>query len=123
MKNLENEIKALEEKLLHSDIRKNPEILNQLLAKEFEEVGSIGKISNRDAVVNWLVNKESNARWMLSEFRVKPLSPDIVIAIYHVKQIKSLEGSSKGSMRSSIWKRNNNQWQMVFHQGTKILFD
>jgi hypothetical protein len=62
MNNIKEHIKNLEEKLLHSDVRKNPEILNELLSEDFEEIGSIGKISSREEVIDWLVTKEKDIK-------------------------------------------------------------
>lgn len=47
MKNIEAQIKELEGKLLQSDVRANPQILDELLAEDFEEIGSLGTISSR----------------------------------------------------------------------------
>ena len=117
---IENKIKELEEKLLHSDVRENPEILKQLLSDEFEEIGSNGKISSREDVIDWLLNKEKNISWSLSDFRIKKITSDIVISIYRARKIISNDNVSNGSMRSSIWKFSDSQWKMIFHQGTKI---
>ena len=121
MKNLKDHIKHLEEKLLLSDVRKNPEILHELLSEDFEEIGSMGKTSSREAVINWLVTKEKDIQWSLSEFRVRELGPDLVLAIYLARKTGKHSGGSKGSMRSSIWKLCDGHWKMIFHQGTKIV--
>lgn len=120
---LENTIKQCEESLLHSDHIKNPEILKTLLADEFEEIGSAGFICCRQDVVDWLVNKGKDARWELKDFRVKILSDGLVLAIYHARKVGQAAAQSKGSLRSSIWKKTSasNGWQMIFHQATKIL--
>ena len=121
MKSIKEHIKELEEELLHSDVTKNPEILNDLLGEDFEEIGSIGKISSREEVINWLVTKEKNIKWSLNEFRVRELAPDMVLAIYSANKNEHQGSASKGSMRSSIWKLYGDKWKMIFHQGTKIL--
>ena len=121
MKNIEEHIKQLEQKLLHSDTRANPKILDELLADDFEEIGSIGQISSRKDVINWLVNKEKDIRWSLNEFRIKQLSPDLMLAIYRATKNENTGNASKGSIRSSIWKRTDKGWQMIFHQGTKLI--
>ena len=117
MNSIKEHIKSLEEKLLHSDVGKNPEMLDELLSEDFEEIGSIGKTSSREEVINWLVTKEKNIKWTLSEFRLRELAPNLVLAIY----IAQKNSSTKGSIRSSIWKLCDGKWKMIFHQGTKIL--
>lgn len=117
---LELEIRLLEEKLLHSDVRSNPILLNVLLSDDFEEIGSTGILNTRDDVVDWLLNKESDIHWSLTNFSLRQLSDDLVLAKYHAK------ASNKNNIthRSSLWKRvepkASVKWQMVFHQGTPI---
>ena len=117
-----DKIKRLELKLLHSDIKVLPSLLEVLLAKEFEEIGSNGAVSRRQEVVDWLLNKSPEDRWAITDFRVKELSTDLVLAIYHAEKIAGQKNIvSKGSVRSSIWRRNTQGWQMVFHQASKII--
>lgn len=121
MKNIATDIKVLEEKLLHADVRKNPHMLDELVAEDFEEIGSNGKITPREQVIDWLLNKEQGVRWSLTEFRVRQLAPDMVLAIYRARKTDLADGVYKGSIRSSLWKHNGERWQIVFHQGTKVL--
>jgi len=118
MNNIKNHIKELEERLLHTEVRKNSTILNELLNNEFEEIGSDGKISTREEVIEWLVNKEKNTKWSLNDFRIKELSPELILATYIA--IKKNKSNSSRSIRSSIWKKYSGTWKMIFHQGTKI---
>lgn len=117
-----DQIKRLELQLLHSDSTVLSSLLEVLLAKEFEEIGSHGNVSPRQEVVDWLLNKSPEDRWLLTDFRVKELSAGMVLAIYHAEQIAGHRSiASKGSVRSSIWRHNTQGWQMVFHQATKII--
>ncbi|MDH5552943.1 MAG: DUF4440 domain-containing protein [Nitrosomonas sp.] len=116
MRNLTQQILALEEKLLHTDMQKNPLLLHELLAESFEEIGSTGIATSRQAVVDWLINKNINDRWLLTNFRVIELTDDVVLAIYHAQKVLDSKTNVSVSTRSSIWKRHGNQWKMVFHQ-------
>lgn len=120
MKTIKNQIRELEEKLLHEDVRSNPEILIELLADDFEEIGVSGKIISRQEVIDWLVNKERDIQWSLDNFRVKELSPNVVFSLYEAKKKDINENTTRGSMRSSIWKLHGKQWKMIFHQGTQV---
>ena len=119
MNQLERQIKALEETLLHADMQADPLLLDELLAEEFEEIGSAGVISSRQEVVKWLVNKNKDDRWLLSDFRVSVLSSDVVLAVYQAQKISECVHASQASMRSSIWKRHGSSWKLVFHQASK----
>ncbi len=117
-----DQIRRLEFKLLHSDMKVRPSLLDVLLAEEFEEIGGHGAVSSRQEVVGWLLNKNPQDRWSLTDFRVRELSIDLVLAIYRAEKIVEKKNIvSKGSIRSSIWKHNTQGWQMVFHQASKII--
>lgn len=117
-----DQIKQLELKLLHSDMQMSPSLLDTLLAKEFEEIGDNGTVNARHDVADWLLNKNPRERWLLSDFRIKKLSADLVLAIYRAKKLADQKDIvSQGSVRSSIWKYNTQGWQMVFHQASKIV--
>ena len=123
MKNIKHHIKELEEKLLHANVRKNPEMLDELLGEDFEEIGSIGKTSTRDEVIDWLLTKEKDITWTLNEFRIRELAPGLVLAIYRANKKDIKNEINKGSIRSSIWKLSDGKWKMIFHQGTKIVVE
>lgn len=117
-----DQIKRLELKLLHSDLKMSPWLLDTLLAEEFEEIGADGTVNTRQDVADWLLKKNPQERWLLSNFRTKKLSAELVLAIYHAKKIADQKDIvSNGSVRSSIWKYNTQGWQMVFHQASKIV--
>lgn len=119
MKDIEKHIKKLEETLLQRNVRRNPDLLDELLDKDFEEIGSSGKITNRLQVMEWLLTKEKDVTWSLDGFRVRQLAPDLVLALYKATKIKNRVEVS-GSLRSSIWQRTGDRWKMVFNQGTRV---
>jgi hypothetical protein len=119
MNNIKNHIEELEKRLLHTDLRGNLTTLTELLSDDFEEIGSDGKISTREEVVEWLVNKEKNIKWSLNNFAIRKLSPELILATYIA--IKENQSDSSGSIRSSIWRNFSGNWKMIFHQGTKII--
>ncbi len=42
------------------------------------------------------------------------LASDVLLATYQTFR----HNDSKYALRSSIWKKNQGEWQMIFHQGT-----
>ena len=117
---LEQEIRILESHLLHADLTTDPELPEALLCEEFEEIGSSGWITGREQVIAWLKTKNRDERWEFTEFSVRILSPDLVLATYRATKAGQVDSVSKGSRRSSIWKRADNKWCMLFHQATRI---
>lgn len=104
-------IRKLELSLLDPIVRQSPEQLNKLIADDFLELGSSGKVYNKQ---HCLEPDENIRQFAVKDFDVKELSDGIVLATY-----KSIEDGSI-SLRSSIWRRYGDGWQIVFHQGTKI---
>jgi hypothetical protein len=100
-----------EEKLLQPDIRTSPKELTELLADEFFEFGSSGNVwYKRDSAETGLSVREM----VLSDFEIYPLSEDVVLTTYRVKDKTRMQNT----LRSSIWKFKDGRWQMFFHQGT-----
>jgi len=120
MIDIKNHIKLLEEKLLHSDFDQYPEIIDELLSKTFEEIGVIGKISSREDVIFWLLKKDKDMKWTLNNFKVRKLTPNLILATYLATRQGIGSESSKGSIRSSIWKLCSGHWKIIFHQATQI---
>jgi hypothetical protein len=102
----------LEMSLLDSSVRSSNTKLNQLIADDFIEFGSLGKIYNKKNVLEFLP-LEPLRKFIVEDFVVTELSSEVILATYKaiIDQVTSL--------RSSIWKMNGGKWQMVFHQGTK----
>ncbi|MCA1029651.1 nuclear transport factor 2 family protein [Bacillus timonensis] len=114
LQEIEKNLYTLEQKLQLPNIRKNQAELDCLLADDFVEFGSSGRIWNKKEIIEGLLNETSYVITM-EDFNVKWLGADVALVTYQVV------GTSKvsASLRSSIWKKNENFWQMIFHQGTK----
>ena len=108
---LKHHLLKLEEELLKPEIRSHPDRLNQLLADDFFEFGSSGKVWHKEGDYN---NGLSNREMILSEFEIRFLSEAAVLATYRIHDKTRLQKT----LRSSIWRNNNGTWKMIFHQGT-----
>lgn len=97
--------------ILQPEVRKSVEELEILLDDDFIEFGSSGRIFNKQQVIDGLVN-EPIIQMTLMDFEVKLLAPDVALTTYRVLKHKDM----KYSLRSSIWKRKEDKWQMVFYQ-------
>ncbi|CAM4049361.1 DUF4440 domain-containing protein [Mesobacillus zeae] len=111
--NLKDHIKQLEENLLNPEIRSSRTQLKKLLADDFFEFGSSGKVLYKDEDI--ADDGIGIVKMKLSHFEIHLLSDDIVLATYRIFN----EISNQHSLRSSIWKLNEGVWKLVFHQGTK----
>jgi hypothetical protein len=120
METLSQHIKGLEELLLQRHARADSDMLSNLLHDKFEEVGASGSICTKDEAIEWLVREDDDIRWSLTNFRVRQLSDNIVLATYCAHKSDLRTGSTKRSMRSSLWQKTNTNWAMRFHQGTNL---
>ena len=110
-------LRRLEERLLNPAIRKSGADVSNLLADEFIEFGSSGRVFGKQEIVDAL-RSEPPVQRSLTDFGARSLAPNVVLVTYRVSR-RDLDGQTvTGSLRSSIWKRIDGRWQMVFHQGT-----
>ena len=118
MSPLLQELQALEVELHHPGVRCSRERLEQLLHPEFHEVGRSGRAYNREIIVNFLASQESQPVIRSEEFSVALLAPGVALLTYrsaHVEQDASLVNHT---LRSSIWLKASQGWQLRYHQGT-----
>jgi hypothetical protein len=111
LSSLKEHLCQLEQLLLQPEIRTSPEELSKLLADEFFEFGSSGRVWYKKDMVSTGIGV---IKATLHNFEVHPLAPDVVLATY----CSVNETRKQHTLRSSIWKRIDGRWQMVFHQGT-----
>jgi hypothetical protein len=113
---LEQHLRKLEEQLLQSEVRKSADI-EVLLANEFVEFGSSGRIFDKQQTIASL-RAESAVHRALVDFKALQLAPRVVLATYRAIRHGVPGEQSTYSLRSSVWKLIDGRWQMVFHQGT-----
>ena len=122
MKN-ETEIRKLlyelECRLQQPDIRSSAAELKKLLAEDFVEFGSSGRVYDRDAIIESL-GEESGLSVTMTDFRAIFLLADIVLVTYRAEVFEDDMDAPCHSLRSSLWKKHSDGWRMVFHQGTPI---
>ncbi|MFO1396515.1 MAG: DUF4440 domain-containing protein [Burkholderiales bacterium] len=109
----------LEERLLLSETRRSPERLGALLAEGFVEFGADGGSHTKADVIASLQTEPERAR-ALSDFRVTILADNVVLATYRATRLDHLTGEVVESLRSSVWTRVDEEWQLLFHQGTRV---
>ncbi|MBS1799689.1 MAG: DUF4440 domain-containing protein [Acidobacteria bacterium] len=102
---------SLEERLLHPDRETDRNDLTSLLAADFKEFCTSGRIFNLNQLHNALLASAPRAATM-SHFYVTPLGDTSALTTYHITTATST------SHHSSIWVLRDNKWQMLFHQGT-----
>lgn len=114
---IQGQIHELEARLLSREIRSDQASLMALLADDFVEFGASGNVWKKAQVLSDLQSEVFVAR-TISDFKVAELADGVVLATYLCRSA-SAEGQAR-SLRSSIWRRHLDSWQMVFHQGTRV---
>lgn len=115
-----DDIRALEEALHRPEIRRSRETVEALLADGFVEFGSSGTIYHRADTIDLLAEEEDDAddgSLLANDYALTPISADAVLLTYRTRR-KGDGGVERHVLRSSIWRRNGESWQMLFHQGT-----
>ena len=108
---LQDHLYTLEERLFHPDRETHRADLIPLLADDFQEFCSSGRIMNRQQAIDALLNGSPRAA-TISYFYVTLLAPSVALATYHATT------ALHTSHRSSLWVNRGNGWQLLFHQGT-----
>ncbi|WP_413381898.1 DUF4440 domain-containing protein [Alkalihalobacillus sp. 1P02AB] len=106
---LEEHILQLEKRVMGYQVHE----MAELLADDFVEHGSSGRIFDKKDQLNTLDYKNT-ITYTVTDFNIKILSLDVLLATYKTLR----HPDNKTSIRSSIWRRKEGKWQMVFHQGT-----
>ena len=110
-----DELKRLEQLLLTDAVRKNREAVSALLAEDFREFGSSGRIFTKNAILD-LLETEGPGQVSMEDFALQEITSSVALVTY--KSISLAGPSVRKALRSSLWKREEGSWRMVFHQGT-----
>ena len=109
----------LETTLLKPEARSSYKELNRLLANDFTEFGSSGSVYRKSDTLARLVTTTDKVVYEVSDFEAKGLSENFVLTTFKAKRIIN-DADIVVSLRSSLWKKTDGNWQMFFHQGTPI---
>src|SRR6476660_2819586 len=106
-------LRSLEEQLLKPEVRGSPDEVGYLLADEFIEFGSSGRVYDKREIIAALQQETPDpiTRISLVDFVARRLAPEVILVTY--RTIRPDRPESR--LRSSIWKLVEGRWQMVFH--------
>src|SRR5438445_4816224 len=100
---LEQELQDLEYQMMDPAARRSPESLAHLLAEDFVEFGSSGRVYDKQQVLTALRNEKEPREFMVENFQVRNLAPHIVLVNYRVRVHIHGGAETAGTLRSSIW--------------------
>lgn len=110
-----------EARLLDPQVRADAHQLDALLAVDFNEIGASGRVWTREQIIDAMTATAYETAHQtpppdpaqMSDVTTLALGPDLV-------QVRYLsDNGGRRAYRSSLWRRNGDTWQVVFHQGTE----
>ena len=117
MNDLRDHLIALERRLLEPEVRASRAELDRLLADDFLEFGASGvRFGKAEALAR--LPHEQPPEFTNQDFELRQLAADVALLTYRATLRRPGDPDPRYSLRSSLWKKNGEQWQMVFHQGT-----
>jgi hypothetical protein len=116
-------LQNLEEQLLSPEGRASPRLIDDLLADDFQEIGSSGDMFGKAETLEGLAEESSDGHVYerhATDWSIRALSADVALVTYKIVTRDATDGSVRTSRRSSTWAYRDGRWQMVFHQGTRL---
>ena len=110
---------AQELELLMPEARHSEARLRELLADDFVEFGSSGRVFDRTTIIQALVESPATEQFAVEDFRLVTSSDDTAFVTYRCVARSDSGEIARTSNRSSLWRRAGDAWQLLFHQGTK----
>ena len=108
---LREEILKLEQTLMY--YRKKD--FEDLLAEDFCEFGFSGRIYDKEMHLSYVAERDcGEIQFNILAFEVVELTNCLFQAKYKTEH----KQTGKKSLRSSLWRFDNNQWRLFSHQGT-----
>ncbi len=89
----------------------------RMAAREFWEVGASGRGYSRDYVLDSLVRRYRNPTfetWEVDGFHCLEITADHYLVTYTLAQGQRI------TRRATLWRRVDDDWQVVYHQGTIV---
>jgi hypothetical protein len=111
-------LRELEELLLQPIVRASAEQLSDLLADDFLEFASNGRVYDKPGIIVGLKEEQLQGGYIrssLHDFEVRALGDGLALVTY-----RAVRQGARESLRSSIWKYAGGRWQLLFHQGTLV---
>ena len=109
----EKVIYELELSLMSSEVRNSAERIKDILSEDFFEFGSSGKRYKYSAGDVF----DTQYTYSVEDFKVTQIGEDCALATYRAVRTKE-DLEIDCTLRSSLWRRENGMWKMLFHQGT-----
>ncbi len=91
---------------------------DRMMAEDFSEIGASGRVFSRAFVLDLLEERHRTPRvesLQATGFTVRELAEGLYLLHYDLMQ------GERKTRRTTIWRREGEEWRIVFHQGTIVL--
>ncbi|SRR6266568_2852419 len=120
--NLSDEIVSqllrLEQSLLDPTFRRDRARVSALLADDFVEFGSSGRVWTRDRILDLLATDEYTPP-VIENYECRQIAESVALVSYQTVRTNPETGEPAITLRSSIWSKESGIWLLRFHQGTR----
>jgi hypothetical protein len=113
-----DELKSREPIFHHPEkFGKTKQDIENQMCDEFWEVGASGHVYTKKDALETLVEPYNNPNyqdiWETSDFKLTQIAADNYLLTYIL-----IQNDVRRTRRSTIWRKINNQWKILYHQGT-----
>jgi len=115
-----DKLRRLEEELHNREARGDGKGLEALLHPEAEEFGRSGKRYGRDEILAVIAGGKQAPEIRARDYELSILADGVALLTYVSVHIDEPGQDPCRALRSSLWLRSGESWQLRFHQGTPI---
>lgn len=112
------ELRAQEPIFHHAKVGATAAEFESMTDPEFWEVGASGRRYSREYAISTLVERYSSPHedhWKTEGFHCLKIAPNNYLLTYTLFQ-----NETRKTRRSTIWRRTDAGWKIVYHQGTIV---
>ncbi|MET9328183.1 DUF4440 domain-containing protein [Tsukamurella sp. NPDC003166] len=107
------------EPLFHGSAWSTLADFDDAVAPDFWEIGASGRRYSREyvreVIEQRLNSPPDESDWETSEFQVRALGASVYLLTYTLAQ------GDRITRRLTVWRRRENRWSVMFHQGTVVV--
>jgi glyoxylase I family protein len=111
----------LEQELVAAQKRRDFAAVEALLADDFHEIGSSGRVFSKADAVR-VISEVQIVDCTFDHFQFLPIDDKCAIVMYMATARRTQDGREhlNRAWRSSIWVKRGDAWQILFHQATVV---
>lgn len=110
---MDKKILELEKNFFKYEYISNKEYLNSIIDNNYEELGSSGRILNKDDVINELSNLKNDRDIIIYNYTCREIDKNIWL-VHYITQ-----NGNTNFYRTSIWKKDEDNLKILFHQASE----